>query len=177
MTRLSPYWPSTTIASNEPVPVNLAFDPDDPAELYWSSFYGDPTNWEFVPIEWTPEDFYNFADLDRVESNTQAIVYLLEEHLQIVVDLIIFTSRNVKRFEFYDSLNRIEGNILTLGDTLYKPDGWEQPKTNWRSGQPFDYRDANRLERNLYLLYVLILATIENLKYCGTFHCGEVDVI
>lgn len=132
--------------------------------------------WVEPKTDWAPDDYYNYGDLNRVETNTAHLASLLEQ-LGQPVPLTYITNRDRRRFEFFDSLNRIESNIKALADNFYAPEGWEQPKTTWASLQRFDYRDANRLEHNLLLLYELIQNVIENMKYCGTFTCGEEDLI
>lgn len=124
-------------------------------------------------IDWTDQDYYNFYDLNRVEANTQYIAAILSDYVGRPVTVSVITDRDMMRIEFADSLNRVESNQQTLADNFYAPVGWEPPKTNWRSGQPFSYRDANRLERNLLLIYDLLQKAFDSLKYCGTFAAGE----
>jgi len=129
--------------------------------------------WLTPKTDWKESDYYNFADLNRVESNSEYIASLLTSYRGQPVTITVVTNRDMRRIEFYDSMNRIEANIQTLADNFFEPVGWETPKTNWASGKPFDYRDANRLERNLQLLHDLILKAFDTLKYCGTFYAGE----
>lgn len=174
------FWLPLTVSSNEPVDGNSSFDGSEPAELYWEQFYGEPIEWVEPKTNWTADDYYNFYDLNAVEINTEAIAQILEQYLKIIVNIITFTQRDMTRIEFSNEMNRIEGNIGALANAFYTPPGWEAPKTTWQSGLPgggFSYRDANRLERNLYLLYKLIESAIDSLRYCGTFTCGEEDLI
>ncbi|WP_019534204.1 hypothetical protein [Paenibacillus ginsengihumi] len=129
--------------------------------------------WINPKTDWDDEDYYNFGDLNRVENNSGVIAEILAEYAGRPITITTVTNRDMRQIEFFDSLNRIEGNIKYLADNFYAPVGWETPKLNWRSGQVFDYRDAIRLERNLALLYDLLLKTINNLRYCGTFSAGE----
>jgi len=129
--------------------------------------------WTTPKTDWKPSDYYNFGDLNRVESNSDHIATLLTQYNGRPVTITAVTNRDMTRIEFFDSLNRIEGNIQTLADNFFEPTGWEEPKTDWQSGQRFDWRDANRLERNLQLLYELLLKAFNTLKYCGTFYAGE----
>lgn len=129
--------------------------------------------WQTPKVNWTESDFYNFNDLDRVESNTAYLAGALSDYSGRPIVITVVTNRDVKRFEFFDSLNRIEGNIQTLANNFFEPTGWERPKTNWKSGAPFDWRDARRLEKDLQLIYDLLNKAIDSLKYCGTFAAGE----
>lgn len=117
--------------------------------------------------------YYNFEDLNRVEINTLATKDLVEA-LRGEVNLgEIDIDRDMKSIPFADVLNRVEGNINILGNKLYKPKGWIQPKLDWRYNQPFSYEDANRLEYNLLLLYNYAKGNIDKIPYCGMYTCGE----
>lgn len=129
--------------------------------------------WIEPKTNWNDRDYYNFDDLNRVEINSEYVATLLTEYRGEPVTIPVVTNRDMTKIEFFDSLNRIEGNIQTLADLFFEPVGWIEPKTNWQSGQPFDWRDANRLERNLALLHDLLLKAFESYKYCGTFYAGE----
>lgn len=108
-----------------------------------------------------------------MENNIQHIASMLGTHLGQTFTLSIVSNRNMTRFEYYDSLNRIESNIAFLVGKFYTPAGWEASKTTWSSNQAFGYIDANRLERNLFLLYELLNKTMDNYKFSGTFSSGE----
>lgn len=129
--------------------------------------------WQTPKTNWLPTDYYNFSDLNRVENNIQHIASMLGTHLGQTFTLSIVSNRTMTRFEYYDSLNRIESNITFLVGNFYTPAGWEASKTTWSSNQAFGYIDANRLERNLFLLYELLNKTMDNYKFSGTFSSGE----
>ena len=82
------------------------------------------------------------------------------------------TGRDYKHIEFADDLNRVERNIHALTTGFLAPPGYVFP-TVWIPLAPFDYRDANRLERNLQLLYTWAAGVVASFKRCGTFACGE----
>jgi hypothetical protein len=128
----------------------------------------------FTPItNWTAEDVYNFYDLDRVETNTIHVAQILSNFRADPLDLEAVTDRTVKRIEFADSLNRIEGNIQTLADNFFEPEGWQDTKTDWQISERPKHSDVNRWENNLLLLYVLVIKAIDSLRYTGTFYAGE----
>lgn len=129
--------------------------------------------WQTPKINWLLTDYYNFADLNRVENNTQYLANMLGNYLGQTITLNVVLNRTMTRFEYFDSLNRIESNIALLVSKLYTPIGWEASKTTWSSNQAFGYSDANRLERNLFLLYELLNETMNNYKVSGTFSSGE----
>lgn len=130
--------------------------------------------WQAPKTNWTSSDYYNFADLNRVESNSVFLAEKLGEYFSKTITLNgVTTNRTMERIEFNDQLNRIEGNIAILASNFYKPVGWKEVKTTWSANQPFDYTDANRLENNLFLIYTLLMDAINNYKYAGTFMAGE----
>lgn len=126
---------------------------------------------DIIPLktDWAKEDFYNAEDLNRVEADTQFIAELIKNLLLEDVRLEpIVVNRDYTSIEFADSFNRLEGNISKL-KTFDLPN-WQPLKTNWKVGEPFSYKDANRYEQNLDILYKLLT---RGLKYCGDFSCGE----
>ncbi|MCF6461504.1 LamG domain-containing protein [Clostridium sp. Cult3] len=131
------------------------------------------THFLLEPKTFTSTSYYNFYDLNRVEINTLATKDLAEVlRGDINLESINF-DRDMKSIPFADVLNRVEGNINILGNKLYKPKGWIQPKLDWRYNQPFSYEDANRLEYNLLLLYNYAKGNIDKIPYCGAYTCGE----
>jgi len=131
--------------------------------------WGVSVAWITPKIDWDSTDRYNFADLNRVENNTEYVYDLLVLR-GYISELLVFikSGRSITYLEFYDSMNRIESNIEKLGDSFFLPDGWEPMNTNWVSGEtPFDYQVANRLENNLYLLEDLLRRIPQLSTICG----------
>lgn len=130
-------------------------------------------DWITPKIDWNGNDFFNFEDTNRIENNAGVVkdlIAFLEGNFNLEQ---LKTDRNMISIEFADSLNRIERTIEKLKNEFYAPIGWQECKTNWKAGDSFSYIDANRLEKNLKILYELAKCTTDNLKYCGTFSCGE----
>jgi len=127
--------------------------------------------WQTPKTDWTANDYFNFADLDRIESNTAHLATLLAV-LEIIVAITTVTGRDISSIDFADDLNRIESNINAVA-TLFKPPGWETPKTNWLYGDGPIYQDINRMERNLQIQQKLIQGNIDHIPYSGTFYSGE----
>lgn len=131
--------------------------------------------WKTPKLNWTEDDYYNAEDLNRVESNTKVVADLIKQLIGVDVGLEpTETNRDMSRIEFADSLNRIERNLERL--SVFNLPGLRQLKTNWQAMDPFDYRDAIRLETNLAILYEVLSKNVTNVYYAGTFNCGE-DVI
>jgi hypothetical protein len=128
-------------------------------------------SWQEPKTSWNSEDYYNFEDLNRVENNTKIVAGLVKLFDRIP-DLETNTNRDMSSIEFAESLNRIENNIKILGERRILP-GWISPKMDWEYNQRFSYVDANRLEKNLKLLYEYYKGNSELFKYCGAYTCGE----
>ncbi len=128
--------------------------------------------WITPKTNWTADDYYNAGDLNRVENDIAELVTLMSGY-GIQPTITTFTARDYTRIEFNDDLNRIEGNIQTLRQSLYQPIGWIPPVTDWDSTDPFSYVDANRLESNLLALYTMLDCIKRYILYCGAFNCGQ----
>ncbi len=122
--------------------------------------------------DWARDDYYNAEDLNRVEINTQ---YLADEltlaGYQVRLEQVI-ADRDMTHFEFASSLSRVERSIDALAAAFIAPPGYQEPRV-WAALDTFDYRDANRLERNLQLLYDWLVAAMASFRRAGAFACGE----
>lgn len=122
-------------------------------------------------LDWTEDDYYNPDDLNRVENNTIEVAELVKQMLGIDATLEPqVTDRDYTSIEFADSLNRIERNIDKLN--CLNLESWKPNKTTWQAGDPFDYKDALRLENNLAILHDILSKNVNAVHYCGSFNCG-----
>lgn len=121
---------------------------------------------------WTSEDYYNAEDLNRVEINTEFVASYLRELQYNIPNQIYVVDRDKLSIDFISSINRVENNIEQLKDAFIAPPGY-QGKETWTVKKGFSYKDANRLENNLKLIYEWAHRVKENYRYCGTFTCGE----
>jgi len=121
--------------------------------------------------DWRETDYYNADDLNRVEANTQYLRDFLNSIDYKVPEQEIKVDRNMVSIDFISSINRIESNIDDIKNNFIAPIGY-QGKKDWVIGVKFDFRDANRLENNLYLLYSLAKTAKDNQIFSGTFSCG-----
>lgn len=127
-------------------------------------------------VDWTVDDYCEYSDLNRIEINTQELANYLTGLQYSIPALTHVTVRDISHIDFVSSINRIENNIETIKNNFIQPVGYQNAKT-WAVGIGFTYLDAIRLETNLKLLYDLFLVAKNNLRYCGTFACGEEGVI
>lgn len=122
--------------------------------------------WIEPKLNWKETDYYNYWDLDRVENNTKVIADILGVQVNDIV-----TDRDFKSIPYAEVLNKVESNIEKIS---YLPiEGLEEMKTTWQYGESFDWKDAIRLEKNLKLIYDILLENKQNELMCGTFYCGE----
>jgi len=128
--------------------------------------------WMEPKTDWTSFDYYNYGDLNRIENNTAEVAAFLESIQYQVPELTVVTNRDKKSIDFISSINRVENNIEQLKDAFIAPPGY-QGKETWTVKKGFSYKDANRLENNLKLIYEWAHRVKENYRYCGTFYCGE----
>lgn len=141
---------------------------------------GTPTTYEAVlhkleamlPLKtnWTAQDRYNFEELDRVEANTQYMAERLGAVGYATSLEPVYAGRDMAGFEFADSISRVERNIAAL-QFIQLPQFL--PAKEWAAGMPFDYRDANRLERNISIAHTWFERMTQSFRYCGTFRCSE----
>lgn len=123
--------------------------------------------WQTPITNWTIQDYFNYTDFNRIENNSDAIATLLQT-CGYNLTLTTITSRDYSTLDFYDSLNRIESNILALYNCYaVAPPGWITPKTTWTYDQPFSYVDTNRMEENELALYNMISGIIQEYPVCG----------
>lgn len=123
-------------------------------------------------VNWNSNDYYNFADLNRVESNIQFVAdYLVSMGYAIPLEAIV-TNRDMLSIDFVSSINRVERNLDSIRANLITPPTYQDMKV-WSKGMGFNFDDANRYERNLLLLYKWADLIAQSFKYCGTFNCGE----
>ncbi|MEC1177611.1 hypothetical protein P9B03_03870 [Metasolibacillus meyeri] len=127
--------------------------------------------WIAPKLDWVSSDFYNFEDLNRVENNTEVVADFVRYFIAIP-PLNIVTNRDMQYVEFADSLNRIEGNQNLLRQRV-TPVGWLPNKLDWKANDAFSYIDAQRLERNLNLLYLHYRGNVEAVPICGAHIVGE----
>jgi hypothetical protein len=131
-----------------------------------------------LKLDWSPIDYYNAEDLNRVEQATLVVrdrVITFRGQL-VPIDGTI-TTRDETTIEFADSLNRLEANILRLKLTFPETYIFNPSKTDWTHDTPFSFADARRLEQDLYDMWYRIENNISNIPYAGQLYAGELGVL
>lgn len=127
--------------------------------------------WLEPKTDWKITDYFNYYDLNRIENNTAEVVVLLTSLEFGAPSITTITDRDNTAIDYLSSINRVENNIKAIiDDLLYQS---TLITKTWALGGVFDYRDANRLENNLKLLYEYVQLAGEGRVYCGLFSCGE----
>lgn len=128
----------------------------------------DDLAWQQPITTWMSQNYFNTTDFNRIEGNTAELAVLLQT-CGFNVSLTTITNRSDGSYlDFYDSLNRIEGNILALYNCYaVAPTGWVDPKTTWSYDQSFSYQDTNRMEGNELALYNMINGILQEYQVCG----------
>lgn len=130
-----------------------------------------------LKTDWTPIDYYSFDDLNRVELITLSLRNRIEDFRGTTATVVSPKfDRTSSWIEFADSLNRIESNITALKNTFPNPLMFFDSKS-WTFNMPFDFSDANRLEENLYNMYINLELNISNIPYCGQYTAGQQGVL
>ena len=132
--------------------------------------------WITPKTDWTATDYYNAADLNRVENNTSYIKDLLALLGYYAATTAFNTTRTRESIVYYDNINAVENNIKALKDCSYEPLGWITPVVTWVSVySAFSYTDANRLESNLANLKLMAERIEDAMLFCGapTTICGR----
>jgi hypothetical protein len=130
--------------------------------------------WITPKTDWAVSDYYNYADLNRVENNTDYLADYIATFAAHPSLTSIKTDWAKTDLVFKAVLNKVENNIAALRSTLAAtPTGWITLVTDWESLDKFDYIDANRLETDLVLLKQMAENITAALLNCGNFICGE----
>ncbi len=125
-----------------------------------------------VKENWSGTESIEFDDFNRIEANTATLqAYLLSLQYEIAV-LSTVTNRTQAYIDFLAGINRIEGNLETIRLNFATPPGYLPAKT-WVLRKGFDNTDANRLEKDIRLLFQMAYEVYQSFRYCGTFYAGE----
>jgi|SRR3954451_13017696 hypothetical protein len=131
-----------------------------------------------LKLDWLPSDFYNYSDLNRVETAIDVVKKRVAEYRGLLVTIDSpKTDRTEKTIEFSDSLNRIETNLARLRLTFSEEYGFPVMKTNWKYNDAFSFADARRYEQTLYDMYYTIENNISSLPYAGELYAGQIGVV
>ena len=122
--------------------------------------------WQGTKI-FTPEDCYNYHELNRIEEN---IDFLMQS---LGMGCYLYTLRSMSSIPTASNLNKVESTLEQIATAWFRPLEWIPVKTNWQGNEFFDYNDANRIESNLEGLYKLYQSNTLATRFCGVTTAGE----
>ena len=128
--------------------------------------------WIEPKVNWGNEKVKH-DDFNRIEGNTEFLEVLLETDTSLIYKIWTRSS-----YPYADELSRMENNIeaLRFASGLPIAFGYLTPRA-WQPLDPITSLDMNRMENNTLALKIMNELIPPNFKYCGTFTCGEVDLI
>lgn len=134
--------------------------------------------WITPKTNWTANDYYDHAALNRVENNIQEVAFAMQYYANVnaVISIGANTSRTMESIEFVESLTLIEQMQAYLITRVTPPAGIQRNKATWKAGEKFSYVDANRLEINTKLLYEHYKGNSDLIPRCGMAISGEAIV-
>jgi len=124
--------------------------------------------WIAPTINWTAQNYFNYTDWNRIEANAATIATLLQTCGFNVVLTTITNRIDGSYLDFYDSINRIEANVLALYACYsVAPSAWIVPQIDWSYDMPFSFNDTNRIEGNELALFDQTSGIIQEYLVCG----------
>lgn len=123
--------------------------------------------------DWSPSDYINFGDWNRIESNMSDLATYLNGIQYPVTTPSVITNRTVSSIDYLSSINRIENNLGNIMTAFGMTPPNVLAKKTWSVGQGFNYDDVNRLERNTQIIMTYGDLIQKSYRYCGAFICGD----
>jgi hypothetical protein len=126
--------------------------------------------WQTPVTTRTSASYYNFADVNRVDNNTDYLVDYISTYLGTSLTLTYnFTTKDNTSFGKASLINGLEENINLLKNYLgYSPVGWQTLNESWTGDSySFVYTNANNLEVDLSLVKSDVEERVSSLLYCG----------
>lgn len=115
--------------------------------------------------------FYNYAEMNQVEANINALAAYMQSMQYNVPALTAVTSRTESFIDTISSVNRLENNLDTLRTSFITPPDY-LPKKTWGVGVRLNYDDPNRWEKNLQNLFDYAVSVQKTTMYCGEVIAG-----
>ena len=110
---------------------------------------------------------FNATDINRIENNIQYLSDRLNE-LYYYNNLVTEDSWTKESTVYANHISRIINNVSVLMSAYHTPNSADKsPETL------LTYEQANALERNIFLIKVMLDNMVALFRECGTFWCGE----
>jgi hypothetical protein len=126
----------------------------------------------------TAKGFLNVADWVRINANTEAVQALVDTLLALDVDLTTLTTPSITTHPTATEINQLIENIELLREAACLPAaaGVLPLKRDYQGGAGAiapNYEAVNAWERNLSLLYALLVTASDYFVYCGVANAGQ----
>lgn len=114
---------------------------------------------------------YNYTDLNRIENNCEYVMNLINnsDYFSNKINITVKKNWNVFDIPKITEINRIRNNIITLINGMNLGNEYEEIEFS----NTMDYIKANILEKDLYLIKLIIETYEKKIRYANTFFCGE----
>lgn len=108
--------------------------------------------WITPKTNWSPEDYFNFEDYNRIVNNLIVIYNLAIKHYVVRELAIMEETKSYQSILYADEMNAIENNLAQLNADTYKFDiGTTQKYID--NGITPNYAEFNRIESTQFKLY------------------------
>lgn len=133
-----------------------------------------PYSWITPVTDWNASEYYNFADVNRVDNNTRYLLEYIQTNIGYVLSLDTYTTQDINSMGTSALINLLEHNINAIRTAIGNdPLNWVTLNELWAGGSSFSFTNANNLESDL----VALKTTLENIylafRRCGSFNCGS----
>jgi hypothetical protein len=126
----------------------------------------------------TAKAFINIVDWVRINGNTEILHALIESLMSIGVDFTTLPTPTITTFPTVAQINSLITNIenIRINSGLPSALGIVELFDEWSAGmwgQTPGYEDVNDWERDLYIIFNNLAASVEYTIYCGVATVGQ----
>ena len=110
--------------------------------------------WTAPKTNWTPTDYFNASDYNRIKTNIEHCATMPETAISISPMGI---TKSTGDPIYASEINKFEQNVSTLCEYIGETYGaWP---TNYPNGPIIRWKELNRIEKALYRVYVVLFGT------------------
>lgn len=118
-------------------------------------------------------DRFTAGDMNRINNNIKAIqeaLCLLEHAGSLPEASGLYEAKTIS---YLSDFEQPEINLHYLSQEYFVPIGWEIPQRDWKDKPYLTAADLNRIEYNTHIFKEHIENMKQELRYSGTFSCGD----
>jgi len=117
--------------------------------------------WQTPKTDWTADDYYNIADINRWKNNLLEVKALAEELFGDISTVTMYVDKTLTDYPLASEINAIESNLETLNVSTYNID-LGTTKTYTKYTVPYD--EINRIESAELKLYATLIVQKDILR-------------